>query len=386
MLKNYSVKGFKAFNKKVNFSFEANKKIMNKDYVFNFKTSEILKSAIIYGPNNTGKSSLIESINILKKIIKIGKIENNFNYLFNANFFDNEKEIEYEIEFIENNSLYKYELSFKENYGICKEILHIDNKLIFNRNEANEDEELNLAIDYFSTYKNTLMVSLLPKKYKKYTDGINSFFDKLIIINKFIDLEQILNDIVLLNKKEFNKFNKIIKSADISIDNMIVNEKIKNEEQKYLRLFSEYKMNNKRMTMPSYLADSDGTQVFMYYIIKILLLLKTGGVLIIDEIDKSLHTLLTKSIISLFNNEENMNIQLLATSHDLLLLDCLYLFRKDQVWFTYKDNSQTYLYSLNEYKANQDNKIRNNTMENYLKGFFGALPHPNIEEFIYDDK
>ena len=150
-------------------------------------------------------------------------------------------------------------------------------------------------------------------------------------------------------------------------------------------MFSEYYMNNCKASIPSYLSDSDGTRVFMYYILKIMKLMKSGGIIVIDEIDRSLHTLLTKNIVSIFNNSDNKNMQLIATSHDLLLLDCLYLFRKDQVWFTYKDDKKVYVYSLDKFKSNVDNQIRNNTMESYLKGMFGSLPHPNIDNDLFDE-
>ena len=107
-----------------------------------------------------------------------------------------------------------------------------------------------------------------------------------------------------------------------------------------------------------------------------------GKIILIDEIDSSLHTVLTKSLIALFNNEENKNTQLITTSHDLLLLDTDYLFRKDQIWFIYKDNEEIYLYSLDDIKANDG--ARNKTMISYLKGMFGALPNPKIGELFYE--
>lgn len=67
MLISYKVKGFKVFNKEVTLSFKGNKKIKNKESVIEFNNYDILKSAIIYGPNNTGKSAIIESLDYLKK-------------------------------------------------------------------------------------------------------------------------------------------------------------------------------------------------------------------------------------------------------------------------------------------------------------------------------
>lgn len=384
MLVNFKVTGFKVFNREVSLSFRANKKIKNKDYVFSFRDEEILKSAIIYGPNNTGKSALIESLDCLKKIIKNGKITDNFLYTFDFNFFNETKKITYEIEFVEDEVQFKYLLSFAQKGIILDEILHINNEKLFDRNELNEDKELQDAINLISTYNNMLIIATLPLKHKQYTDSISKFFENMLILRKYFDFNEVINDLSSLNKKEFNKFNNIMKSADVSIDNLQINSKM-DDSTKELKLFSDYVMNNIRISMPSFISDSDGTRVFMYYMVKIQQCMKQGGLIVIDEIDRSLHTLLTKNIISIFNDEKNVRAQLLTTSHDLLLLDCLYLFRKDQVWFTYKDDKEVYLYSLDNFKSNIDLQIRNKTMESYLKGLFGALPHPNIEEYIFDE-
>lgn len=383
MLINYKVCGYKVFNEEVGISFKGNKKIKNKDYVFSTQNDDILKSIMIYGANNTGKSTLIESLRLLRKIIMTGKITSDLISRLSFNLFNKTKKIDYEIEFLNNNNRYKYNLSFNKDYQILKEVLYVDNKLVFDRDVKNNDKELDNAITLFSNYKNMLVVTALPGEYKKHTDGINDFFSKLVILNKYFDFEEVINDTIELDEKDFKKFNNILKSADISIKNININDHFDGELKK-LRMISRYYMNNCDATMPSYLSDSSGTKVFMYYILKIMKLMKTGGVIVIDEIDRSLHTLLTKDIVSIFNNSNNKNMQLIATSHDLLLLDSLYLFRKDQLWFTCKDEKQVYIYSLDKFKSNIDNQIRNNTMESYLKGMFGSLPHPDIDSSLYD--
>lgn len=381
MLISFAVNGYKTFNSKAEISFKANNKIKNTDYVF--KGHNILKSAIIYGPNNTGKSTFVEALTMLKKIIKLGVIGENFiNYEYDYNFFLDKKNIIYQIEFVENNRLYNYLLEFALNNGIIQEVLKVDNKLIFDRSSDNNEESIKNLISIFKDYKEKLVVSMLSDEYKKYTDDINSFFDRLCILDRNFNFEEIGEDLSSLNKDELKLFNELIKSGDISIDNVEYIEEL-NVQKKSFKVVSYYKMNNKVEVMPSIISDSDGTKTFMRYILKIIKMKSTGGILVVDEIDRSLHTLLTKAIISLFNSEDNNNIQLLATSHDLLLLDSIFLFRKDQIWFTYKDDKNVYFYSLNDFKANESS-VRNKTMESYLKGMFGALPHPNIEEIFYD--
>ena len=101
--------------------------------------------------------------------------------------------------------------------------------------------------------------------------------------------------------------------------------------------------------------------------------------------DNSLHFKLSRAIIALFNNELNKNTQLIATVHDVSLLDCKTLFRKEQIWFSHKDNYGTYLYPLSEFTAEKDG-IRNTTdlIEKYRQGVFGALPDPDLFESLME--
>lgn len=107
--------------------------------------------------------------------------------------------------------------------------------------------------------------------------------------------------------------------------------------------------------------------------------LEQNRILIVDELDNSLHFKLTRAIIALFNNELNADAQLVATVHDVSLLDCKTLFRKEQIWFAHKDRDNAYLYSLAEFKSDK-NGIRSTTdlIEQYRRGVFGALPEPDL--------
>ena len=88
---------------------------------------------------------------------------------------------------------------------------------------------------------------------------------------------------------------------------------------------------------------------------------------------------MTRALVSLFNNDLNRNAQLIFTAHDVTLLDCKKLFRKDQIWFADKDEDGAYLYSLADFTS-LDDHIRSDTdmMEKYSQGKFGALPEPDL--------
>ena len=100
--------------------------------------------------------------------------------------------------------------------------------------------------------------------------------------------------------------------------------------------------------------------------------------LVIDELDAKLHPLITTHIVSLFNNPNtnSKNAQLLFTTHDTNLLNSD-SFRRDQIWFTEKDNTeQTDLYSLYDFNLPDGSKVRNdsNLEKNYIRGRYGAIP------------
>ncbi|MEN3753437.1 AAA family ATPase [Mangrovibacter sp. SLW1] len=117
--------------------------------------------------------------------------------------------------------------------------------------------------------------------------------------------------------------------------------------------------------------ESDGTQRLFDIIPGLIDLILKDKVYVIDEIDRSLHPKITKTFIELFsNNATKTNSQLIVTTHETGLLD-FDLIRRDEVWFTEKNNSGvSKLYSLEEFQPRFDNDIR----KGYLVGRFGGVP------------
>lgn len=119
--------------------------------------------------------------------------------------------------------------------------------------------------------------------------------------------------------------------------------------------------------------ESNGTRNYLYMLPVILECLREGKVLIVDEIETSLHPLLVKEITSLFNSkEDNLNrAQIIFTTHDVLLLEIEDL-RRDQIYFVAKDQlkQETDLYSLADFSP----RVNENYLKNYLSGRYGAIP------------
>lgn len=99
--------------------------------------------------------------------------------------------------------------------------------------------------------------------------------------------------------------------------------------------------------------------------------LQSGAILFVDELDRSLHPLMSRFLVGRFQGSANRrDAQLVYTTHDTSLLDSD-LLRRDQVWFVEKDeNRSTRLYSLLEYRPRKEEALE----RGYLKGRYGALP------------
>ena len=124
-----------------------------------------------------------------------------------------------------------------------------------------------------------------------------------------------------------------------------------------------------------YLDESDGTQR-LFDLIPLFYEHNGNSAIFIDEIDRSLHTNLTRKFLELFYKlTEDDTSQIIATTHDSNLLD-LDLIRQDEIWFVKRrgDHSSD-LYSLNRYKERYDKKID----KEYLLGRYDAIP-------VFDDE
>ena len=116
--------------------------------------------------------------------------------------------------------------------------------------------------------------------------------------------------------------------------------------------------------------ESDGTQR-LFDLIPLFFHIKNNRVVLIDEIDRSLHTKVVKKFLDLFfEKNENFQSQLIFTSHDVNLLD-LDIFRQDEIKFMNRDKEgASYLTSLNDYNVRFDKKL----LKEYLMGEYGGIP------------
>lgn len=404
MITSFKFENCFAFDKEVEMILRADMRMKKfKSNIININENlNIMKSLVIYGPNNTGKTCLINCIKAIKGTL-LNKEINLQSNIFNNNpicyesmsFIYNNKEYCYEYKYDCSNHSYIYEKMveiMKDQYKNESE------KIIFIKDTKNNDykcpgdKRLEGVLNFAST-NNILIYTVQVDKFS-ILEEIKNILTSIANSIEIVDMNQIPNSktIELLKNKDdtTKKIVNFIKNADIylddyryeenvkfEVDDKEINEKIlKNQNfMDQIRLISVYK----GRPLPSILFDSLGTRKIAALASYVITALEEGKTLIVDELDSSLHFKITRAIISMFNNSINKSAQLIATLHDISLLDCKKMFRKEQIWFTDKTDLGAELFSLKDFNYEQD-KIRDTTdiQDKYSKGAFGAIPEPDL--------
>ena len=201
----------------------------------------------------------------------------------------------------------------------------------------------------------------LQKKVVEFIKNADLYMDNF----EYVDMDQIKIDDRTENEKP---------------DEEVLNMREKLMEQ--IRLVSTYK----GVKVPSLIFDSTGTKKIAALASYIIEGLENGRILIVDELDSSIHFKITRAIVAMFNNELNTNAQMIFTVHDINLMDCKRMFRKEQIWFVHKDQDRVYVYSLADFTAQQGVRDTTDIMEKYRKGALGALPDPELINSLLDIK
>lgn len=130
--------------------------------------------------------------------------------------------------------------------------------------------------------------------------------------------------------------------------------------------------------------ESDGTRSWLELLPVVLDVLDEGSVVAVDEIDTSLHPLLTAQLVGLFQDPETnpKNAQLIFTTHDTSLLGTMIgnkVLDRDQIWFVQKNSAgATELYPLTDFKPRPDQNLE----RRYLGGSYGAVPVLDHQDFV----
>jgi AAA15 family ATPase/GTPase len=436
MLIRFVTRNFSSFNQEVEFSMIAGRARMHPDHVIRdeaWNGIDLLRSAVIYGANASGKSNLIKAMSFAQDLIVNGTKARQLIPVtcHKLSLACAEQPSKFEFEFKRQGQYYAYGFEL-DAHKVHSEWLYKINKntqkLIFEREtkegqvtvefgeidfEDKDDKRflefvargtrpnqlfLTESIDrnmehfeeIFSWFADALGIIFPESRYLRFLTSMDEgdeqsnfllrylqLFDTGIsgFTHEPVDIETELSDLPEPVKTSLSANLTPEKSLTLHVSRdrryytLRMNE---NQEIQAFKLMAKHSMVEGGGEALLEIADeSDGTQRLMDLTPALFKLLNNEGVLIVDELDRSLHPNLSYKILEHFlNNNPEQQSQFIVTTHESNLLN-LNLLRRDEIWFVEKDQAgASSLYSLEEFAPRYDKDIR----KGYLLGRFGAIP------------
>ncbi len=395
MILEFKVKNFLSFKEQVTFSFEATDDNYLSDYqiVTMPDGTKILKLAMIYGANASGKSNLLASIDLLVLFaILTSKFDNPYAFKYDKATINAPSE--FELTFYVDGTKYQYILHIANNFISKEELFTFSRKkkiLIFTRKQTaiassftikiGEKYKISKAIKdtlLLNTKNHNTILSTIAKLniyafYNEFFKTLNTLYDW------FLGIKSIKKTDIELNKRYFSDIKKDeqkykpfilknIQKADINI----VDFDIKKDRNNKLEIFFHHKLNEEIFTFEIF-EESEGTEAYFILLYELVEMINNEyQILCFDELENSLHPELINHYINLFLYQtKGKNCQFIFTTHNTSLLDEEFI-RHDIVWFTEKKaDGSTDLYSLAEFKDIPKNILLSQA---YRIGKFGAVP------------
>ena len=401
MIVNFSIQNFGSIKDKQTLSFEADaSKHLEDTYVVHTAGKRLLKLALIYGANASGKTTVLKALDFLRDLVVNPKEKKTDILHFDPFLFDVQTPLQptqLSIEFVHEEVCYQYEIAFTRQ-AIISEALYIDTfekVLVYSRTTDIEeqltkisfgdkitlDKNAQQTLELNTLWNNTVLGGFLKtninlEEFRRVADWFGNYLKSIVAPDTKLDT-YITNEIddEKITKEEILE---ILKKADFNISDMIIRKK---EEfvQKYLprffkvqiegRIIFQHKIDNVFYSLPME-KESEGTKRFYGFAGLLTLLIKTPTIFPIDELESSLHPdLYTHFLLSFLQNAQHS--QLIATTHNRELLGDTDIFRNDVIWFTDKgEDCATELYSL----ADFDTSAIKNFLNAYKIGKFSGVP------------
>lgn len=419
MLLQFKTENFKSFLDEMNFSMTPAPKQKDLEYSIlehkiGNKTYKGLCSAIIYGPNASGKTNIISAMDVFKEIVLKGNIRNS-DELRSPNISEGKLELipnnlnkfpkptKFYIRFVEGELLVEYELKIDlglfldKNYQrkIKFESLRINDKTIYERtdkieffnlksiekyliNEFSENEESAKAIarnnlnetELFLTNGFKMMFS------SKLVSFILEWFEEKFIVIYRADAAEIKSKLdnteggkIFINRTT-NDAAKLFGINSNALGYVVP------EDGGEPQLCSIFKDNG--VAIPAKHFESYGTVRFINMFPLILKALVEGSVLVLDEFDANIHPMALMNIINIFHDDDinKKNAQLIFNTHNPIFLNAN-IVRRDEIKFVERDD-ETHLsthYSLSDFKTSGSNGVRkaDDYLKHYFLGRYGAV-------------
>ena len=406
MLLEFSCSNHKSIRDEILFSTVASSDNTFEDRLMNFSNIKILKSAVIYGANGSGKSNFIDAIAFVKKLV-MDSINNQPGQGIQQtpHKLDGFEQVSsYKVQFVKNDVRYVFCFSLK-NMLVVEEYLYYfpNNKQtrIFERSCETVIEGSKFR-GKFSSCKDVLKPNRLFlscaanfSSVLEIADAYNFFSNDLIIYGPEsqenwlnYSLFQMGNDprLKMLVLKFLKELDTEIKDIDIFIDQKKLDvtklPPFLSDDFKKDLLQKEFSTISAKIVYDKFEVDflqeeSSGVKKLIGLLCPLIDIMISGKVLICDELESSLHESLLYGLVKLFVEVKNSDhSQMIFTTHETGLLN-LDLFRRDQIWFTEmrKEDRSTDLYSLAEIK---NVRKEDNFEKGYVSGKYGAIPMLNL--------
>jgi AAA15 family ATPase/GTPase len=417
MLLEFSVGNFRSFKERVTLSMVAShltSKELQPGHINTFAVNgqlTLLTSAAIYGANAGGKSNLVKALSFMRRFVLVSSKSSESDEPIEVHPFLLDTETEgqpsyFEIVFRMEGIHYRYGFEVTREKVISEWLFYSPKgreAVLFLRDEG--EFELKRAFRegkpvVVLTRPNALFLSVAAQFNGEISSKVVSWFKALGIVsglddrgyrgftaNKFaMDdayrariLDLILNSDVGINDIQVETsaepdLDFLPKEMPQDLKDKILADLKDSGEFLVLKSVHEKKCHagDQQQVFFDLSNESHGTQKLFFVAGPVIDTLQKGGVLVIDEIEARLHTLLTRKIIGLFNAEitNPKHAQLIFATHDTNLLSNK-LFRRDQIWFVEKDESgASHLYSLAELRYRSERSFEND----YLSGRYGGIP------------
>lgn len=418
MLVYFKVGNFKSIKEPILINFGATSINEHQETnVFEKGKDKLLKTVLLYGPNAGGKSKILDAFYVYKDMILESTTYNSTKSIkvqpFQLNQDTRELPSFFEAEFIVKNKKYRYGFEANEK-EVCKEwllevkattqvplYLRIGQKFQIDHKKFTNAKDLELRCN-----SNVLFLSVADQWNAPIAKTIYAWFYSIDTIHGLDDEEYRSETNELMKNTVYKSLiNEMIRKADLGIKSIDVGEQSKDSytlinalgleksRRRYLdarvtpilTMHSVFDNNGNEISETTFdleEQESEGTKKF-YNIIGVLLrAVKENRLVIIDELDARIHTLLTKAIIRLFNGTDvKTEAQLLGVCHDTAIMD-RDLLRRDQIYLVEKDKlAATTVVNLVEYKVRKETPF----YKNYLEGKYGGIPFiENLENVLKD--
>lgn len=404
MLIQFSARNFRSFRDTFTLDLFTNK-AESVSPLFSCGDTSVYPSAVFYGANGSGKSNILKAFSMMRRLVlnedkiiqstdtlpvnrfKLSDESENDTTAFDICFFHENRKYKYGFEYddtcVYSEYLYLYETNqpttvfeydVAENDGQIKitkfkdlaGIRHLRNSLFLVEADRGGSQQARDVLNWFKSCHYVEYASRQPLS-PQYWENLNKPNVKEVFRRFISDADIGIKDI----------FQETRRIPAVDIGNAAVPKNAVVEEVSVKTLHSKFDAQNNISGDEKFNLFEDeslGTQKYFYVIGPVIDTLQRGAVLFLDELDASLHPILTRRIVSLFNsrNTNPKGAQLIFTSQDTNLLDQS-LFDKEQIWFVEKDGfGASHLVGLSEYKdVRREHKIE----RNYIMGKYGAIPY-----------